>query len=148
MATTGDTDRTPRGAAPDERVELLTRKFRGNGLVALRHEVEAQAERNGLTDLALYQFVVAINEIATNAVEHGGGAGRLELWRQGGRVCCSVTDEGNGLPAGYDHNTERPQASAVRGRGLWLARQFSDDFTVHSDTNGTRVTLAGPPSLP
>ncbi|MEU8147493.1 ATP-binding protein [Nonomuraea sp. NPDC048901] len=50
-------------------------------LVLLRRLVERYAARHGLTGPDLYRFVVAVNEITTNAVRHGGERGRLSLWQ-------------------------------------------------------------------
>ena len=118
---------------------LLRRDFGGNGLVELRHQVERSAQDSGLTDLALYRFVVAVNEITTNAVRHGGGHGRLELWRTASRLYCRVTDQGPGLPA--DHETRRPPPRAVSGRGLWFARQGCERLTIETGALGTTILL-------
>jgi anti-sigma regulatory factor (Ser/Thr protein kinase) len=125
------------------RVDLLDREFDVRSLAALRHEVASCAERNGLSGDLLYRFVVAVNEIATNAVQHGHGGGRLELWRTGDQIFCRVTDRGPGIPRGYHQITGPPPPSAINGRGLWLARQGSRSLTIHSDAKGTSITLTG-----
>jgi anti-sigma regulatory factor (Ser/Thr protein kinase) len=38
--------------------------------------------------------VLAVNELASNAVRHGAGRGRLRMWGQDGAVCCQVQDAG------------------------------------------------------
>ncbi|OJF14168.1 hypothetical protein BG844_11220 [Couchioplanes caeruleus subsp. caeruleus] len=119
----------------------MTRDFDLATLVALRHEVQQWAQRNGLTDLALYRFVVAVNEITTNAVRHGGGRGRIELWRAGDRLHCRVSDQGTGLPADR-HRPARPGPQAVGGRGLWLASAGIDDLTIDTGRHGTKITLS------
>jgi anti-sigma regulatory factor (Ser/Thr protein kinase) len=122
---------------------LLARDFDRTGLVPLRHEVTRIAEQHGLADPARYRFVVAVNEITTNAVRHGGGRGRIELWRHGDRLYCRVSDNGPGIPAAALRNRSRPPRDAVSGRGLWLARQGCD-LTTHSNGRGTTVTLICP----
>ncbi|MEV6596304.1 ATP-binding protein [Actinoplanes sp. NPDC051346] len=134
MADPGEA-RTPRRANP------LTRDFDLATLVALRHDVQRWAQRHGLTDLALYRFVVAVNEITTNAVRHGGGRGCIELWRVGDRLHCRVTDQGPGLPADR-HRADRPGPQAVGGRGLWLASAGIDDLTIDTGGHGTKITLS------
>lgn len=129
------------GEPTDPYLEMLDRAFDLHGLVGLRHQVERCAEEGGLADLALYRFVMAVNEVTTNAVRHGGGSGRLLLWRTGDRLHCRVTDTGGGMPSGTDEHTYRPPVDAVNGRGLWLARQASESLTVHSGRTGTAVTL-------
>ncbi len=109
-------------------------------LVPLRHRVEGWARGNGLAGLPLYRFVVAVNEITTNAVRHGGGSGHLTLTRTGDRLHCTVTDHGDGLPAG--HRPRLPGPADPGGRGLLLARHGTDSMTLTSTPEGTTVTLA------
>jgi anti-sigma regulatory factor (Ser/Thr protein kinase) len=122
---------------------LLARDFDRTGLVSLRHEVSRIAERNGLADPARYRFVVAVNEITTNSVRHGGGRGRIQLWRGGDCLYCRVSDSGPGIPGAVLHDRSRPPRDALSGRGLWLARQGCD-LTTDSDGHGTTVTLVCP----
>jgi len=120
--------------------DTLTRHFTLADLVSLRHEVERYAAGHGLTDLALNRFVVAVNELATNAVRHGGGTGRLELRRTGTVLRCRVTDQGPGIPAGLRIDAP-PAPRAVNGRGLWLVRQIAASLDIDSHPSGTSVTL-------
>ena len=68
--------------------DSLVRDFTHDDLTALRQEIERFAAGHGLADLALYRFVVAVNELTTNAVRHGGGAGVLELRTPA--LCCTA----------------------------------------------------------
>jgi hypothetical protein len=61
---------------------LLTESFDHSSITALRHVVASRVGDAGLTGERLDDFVVAVNELLTNAVRHGGGLGRLALWRQ------------------------------------------------------------------
>jgi anti-sigma regulatory factor (Ser/Thr protein kinase) len=129
------------GAGPGE--GALSRDFTGDTLVEVRREVERRAERHGMSGVALYRFVVAVNELTTNAVRHGGGRGRLDLWSAGARLLCRVTDHGPGLPSGYE--IRRPASDASDGRGLWLARQGGEDLAVQREGDSTVITLTGAP---
>jgi anti-sigma regulatory factor (Ser/Thr protein kinase) len=122
---------------------LLAGDFDGGGLLALRHEVTRIAERSGLADPDRYRFVVAVNEITTNAVRHGGGRGRIEIWRTDDHLYCRISDNGPGIPRAVLSNRARPPLDALSGRGLWLARQGCH-FTAETDSGGTTVTLACP----
>ncbi|MDA0634800.1 ATP-binding protein [Nonomuraea sp. MCN248] len=124
----------------DELEPLLSRDFDRDSLVALRREVERRSEQEGLAGLALYRFVVAVNEITTNAVRHGGGSGRLSLWKGPGRLRCEVTDRGGGLPAGAEQ-APAPPSTAANGRGLLLARHGASRIDVRSGADGTSVVL-------
>ena len=147
--THGDPQRPPAG--PVDRPETapavnagstpLVRDFTVDDLVAVRHEIEGFAVAHGLADPALYRFVVAVNELTTNAVRHGGGAGRLEVRHSGGLLHCRVTDTGPGMPAGRPHTAEPPPPHALNGRGLFLARQNAHTFDIESRGGGTTVRL-------
>ena len=124
--------------------DVVARDFSIETLIAVRHEVMRWAREHGMTDPPLYRFVVAVNEIATNAVRHGGGTGRLELWRAGDLLYCRVTDHGGGLAP--DHSIELPAPHTTSGRGLWLAREGSETMTVRREQGATSVTLTGRPA--
>ena len=128
--------------------DTLSRDFTRADLVALRHDVADFAARNGLADLALHRFVVAAGELATNAVHHGGGAGRLEAWRTGNVLHCRVTDAGPGLPATYRQHRDSPSPRALSGRGLWLARRNTDTMTIDSRSSGTTITVTARTTAP
>ena len=136
-------DPVPADAHPD-RVDLLNREFDFDSLAAVRHEVARHSGAAGLADAGLHWFVVAVNEITTNAVRHGGGSGRVSLWVDHGRVHCRVADEGPGIPPGRERDGQRPPPGTLSGRGLWLARQGCESIAFDSDATGTRVTLSQP----
>jgi anti-sigma regulatory factor (Ser/Thr protein kinase) len=87
----------------------------------------------------LDRLLIAVTEIAGNAVRYAGGTGRITLRRQGGRLIVEITDDGPGLPA--DLSMERPAVTALGGRGLWLAHAMCDDITIVSGPGGVTVTM-------
>ncbi|WP_336207299.1 ATP-binding protein [Nonomuraea sp. LPB2021202275-12-8] len=119
---------------------ILTRDFDRDTLVPLRREVERCGERHRLTGAPLYRFVVAVNEITTNAVRHGGGRGRLKLWLGEGRLYCRVTDRGPGLLAQHAEPAPPPSTS-TSGRGLLLARHGVSRLTICGGPDGTSILL-------
>jgi len=127
--------------APDH---LLNLPFELDTLVSVRHAVADRCAAAGLVDGPLYWFVVAVNEITTNAVRHGGGSGQLTLWLDRGLLYCRVVDHGPGFPADRHSVDIRPEPDALGGRGLWLARQGSATVTVETGPDGSRVTLSQP----
>ncbi len=127
------------GAAPGP--EPLSRPFTVEHITELRHAVEAYLRRAGLDGVPLEDFVVAVHELVTNAVRHGGGAGRLELRRDGDTLVCDVTDHGSGFGAEVPAPTGPPPAEAPGGRGLWLARRLSDTMLVSDSPDGVTVSL-------
>jgi serine/threonine-protein kinase RsbW len=93
--------------------------------------------RAGLEEPKLGAFVHAVLEVASNAVVHGGGEGRLTALAVDGEVRCEVTDRGPGpaaitLPANGG------------GRGLMLAETLSGPLQVRPGPGdqGTTVALA------
>jgi len=85
-------------------------------------------------------FVLAVHEIATNSVRHGGGSGRLRCWRDGdSRYVCEVTDRGRiERPL---LGRQLPPADDEVGRGMWLANQLCDLVQVRSSPAGSAVRL-------
>src|SRR5262249_57648685 len=59
--------------------ELLRRDITLDTVIAVRHDVEQRCAEAGLAGNGLYWFVVAVNEITTNAARHGGGSGEGSL---------------------------------------------------------------------
>jgi serine/threonine-protein kinase RsbW len=111
-------------------------------VTSLRHAVASSASDAGLAGDRLEDFVVAVNELLTNAVRHGGGAGHVSLWSTGGTVVCEVTDRGDGMPAGRRRAPRRPAIDEPGGRGLWLAGELTDDIEVDSGAGGTAVRVS------
>jgi anti-sigma regulatory factor (Ser/Thr protein kinase) len=104
--------------------------------------VASSASGAGLSGDRLDDFVVAVNELLTNAVRHGGGAGHVSLWRTGGAMVCEVTDDGRGMPASRRRAPLRPANDQPGGRGLWLAGELTDVIEVDSGARGTAVRVS------
>jgi anti-sigma regulatory factor (Ser/Thr protein kinase) len=133
-----DQPRTVPGGA----VQLLERKFDRTSLASLRGELTGCGAANGLADLALTNFVLAINEITTNAVRHAGGFGQLRLWRDADSLWCEVLDDGPGIPRRYLAASGRPEPGQIGGHGLWLARHICDSVDINfRSPSGTRVLM-------
>lgn len=108
-------------------------------LALVRRFVARHAPALGLPAGRLDDIVLAVNEVATNAVRHGGGTGRLALWRAGNRVLAQVSDPGR-LAAGVFGY--QPSASiASGGHGLWITRQMCDLVEIRTGVDGTTVRL-------
>jgi serine/threonine-protein kinase RsbW len=119
---------------------LLEFEFGRDAITSLRHDIAGYAAEAGLGGIRLDGFVLAVNEIMTNAVRHGGGRGLVRLWRTGTGLRCEVRDGGTGEPARFNGHV-LPPTEATGGRGLWLARNLCDTFDVETGRDGTRVEL-------
>lgn len=139
-------------------MDLISVEFEGGCVARTRRAVLACARDQGVAGERLGDFLAAVNECVVNAVEHGGGRGRLRMWREDGRLVCEVTDAGQGIPAGVLEEKGLPGPSAPGGRGIWLTRRLSDEAAFTTGPRGTavRVTLhltdaraaADPPMTP
>jgi anti-sigma regulatory factor (Ser/Thr protein kinase) len=109
-------------------------------LAILRTFVTSHATQAGAAAQSVGQFVQAVDEVATNAVEHGGGSGVLQIWTSPHAIVCEVSDTGAGLRDPLAGQLP-PDRVTAHGHGLWLARQFSDLLELHSDSAGTTVRL-------
>lgn len=110
--------------------------------IGLRHAVRAQlATVEGPADL-IEDFLLAVDEMASNAVRHGQPPAGLRLWTAPGTLVCTITDSGPGWGdpfAGYGpaHGADL----SYGGMGLWLARQLCDHVAIRRDERGTSVRL-------
>src|SRR3954465_4027901 len=77
---------------------LLVEDFDGALITPVRHAVTNGAAHAGLTGQRLEDFVLAVNEIVTNAVRHAGGGGTLRMWLAESLLICEVVDKGAGIP--------------------------------------------------
>lgn len=121
---------------------LLEQGFDEDSLYAVRAAVAAHVAT--VADQRTVDMMVLIaHELASNAVRHGGGAGRLLLWQAGSALHCEVSDRGSGLadPVLAGHNLPAP--SLPGGRGLWIARQLSE-LHIATSPAGTSITATVP----
>ncbi len=114
--------------------------FTPDELPALRRRVAASAATAGLDGERAADLVLAVNELASNSVEHGPGTGRMRLWVGPGTVTAEIADRGH-IHVPFPGLVLPPPAGA-RGRGLWLASELTDVLQLWSDDAGTlsRVT--------
>ena len=124
---------------PDPTAVRATLAFSENGLQAVRRLVSTQAARAGFTSQPIADMVMAVNEVAANSIQHGGGSGALRVWCDGDVLVCEIRDGGH-----FDDplaDRRRPAATQDGGRGLWLANQLCDLVQLRSFPTGTIVRL-------
>jgi anti-sigma regulatory factor (Ser/Thr protein kinase) len=97
--------------------------------------------RLGLPEQNISGLLIVATELATNAIRHGGGTGRLRLWRTDNTLHLQVSDDGPGITDPYLAGTRPVPLTAVGGRGLWIVRQLCDDLHV-ATTAGTTMTAS------
>ncbi|MBV9445603.1 MAG: ATP-binding protein [Streptosporangiaceae bacterium] len=140
----GDHDSGPRRPGRTQGADLaaVDQEFDGESLHALRATVAARAAAAGLPRPRVYEVVAAIHELAANAVQHGGGRGRLRLWEDDQLLYCQISDNGvTGKSTGA-----RPADPATwlsgHGHGLWLVRQVADHASVNHGPDGTTAIVS------
>lgn len=102
---------------------LASIRIDGTGALRdLRSAVLETAGAAGLAEQRVADVALAANEIATNAIVHGGGSASVQIWLDQTAWRCDVIDDGPGLrnPAA---GTEPP---GVRegGFGMWIAASW------------------------
>ena len=137
-----------RAAGPDvpgaAGLPVLTQDFDAGSLYALRAAVAAHATRAGVPEPRVRDIVLAVHELAVNAIRHGAGHGRLLITNHGGVLRCQVTDDGRppAAPGGTEPETQAtapdaPRWSSQHGHGLWVVRHVVDHLSVQSGSGGT-----------
>jgi anti-sigma regulatory factor (Ser/Thr protein kinase) len=121
----------------------LDQAFDADTLLDLRKVVLAAAMAAGLPDDRAGDVVLAVHELAANAVRHGGGAGRVRMHVVAGELRCQVSDAGPGSPAGQVPCGPGEAGSwpFERGHGLWLVRSVADHVSITSGPGCSQVTL-------
>ncbi len=111
------------------------------------HEVRTTVERvlsgGDYERERVEDVVLAVNELATNAVEHGSPDAQLSLWTGSRGLLCEIDDAGtlrDPLPG-----LRAPHPAEPRGRGVWIARQLCDSLHVWADGRGTHVRVHATP---
>jgi anti-sigma regulatory factor (Ser/Thr protein kinase) len=110
--------------------------------IGLRHAVAAELAVSAAPRETAEDFLLAIDEMTSNAVRHGRPPVSLRLWASDDRVVCTIADQGPGWDdpfAGYGpaHGNDLSRG----GMGLWLARQLCDHVDITQGAAGTTVRL-------
>lgn len=96
------------------------------------------AERLGLAAERWNDFSLAVTELTTNSVQHGGGSGTVSVWGGGTQIVCEVRDRGwLRDPLAGRHPPRRDEQPG--GRGLLTVNDLADLVRVHTGPEGTTV---------
>lgn len=113
--------------------------FERSGLDDVRRFVSRQAVAVGLPPVRVDDLVLAVHEVATNSLRHGGGGGAVRLWTDGAGLVCEVRDRG--VIREPMVGRVRPAVDQENGRGLWIVNQLCDLVQVRSSSAGSVVRL-------
>jgi anti-sigma regulatory factor (Ser/Thr protein kinase) len=113
--------------------------FASGTLAAVRRLVTLRAEGAGFPAARTGDLVLAVNEVATNSLRHGGGGGVLRIWQAADALICEITD--GGRIADPLAGRRRPVSGQSGGHGLWLCNQICDLVQLRSLAAGSVVRL-------
>ena len=138
----------PSGGYPDDVALLLYRRpgplnvtfpAEAAQLAPVRDTLRGWLVQTGVDDERMQDVLIATGEAVSNAIEHGHrnrpeGIVSLIATAVVDRLQVTVADTGT---------WKRPRtiADISRGRGMALMRGLMEDFTIHSDDNGTTVSM-------
>jgi anti-sigma regulatory factor (Ser/Thr protein kinase) len=130
---------------PDEPLEATPPRLATDDVadfIGLRHAVAAELATVDAPRDAIEDYLLAVDEMTSNALRHGRPPVGLRLWTGADRIVCTITDQGPGWDdpfAGYGpaHGDDLSRG----GMGLWLARQLCDHVDLASTPDGTQVRL-------
>ena len=115
--------------------------FRMADLPGVRAYAAAYARRRGMTEDRVGNLLLAVNEVATNAVPHGSGQARLRLWDTHESLVVEIRDGGHWSPQSPP-GAAPPRDYATSGMGLWVSRLLSDSIHFDTGSRGTVVTMS------
>ena len=125
---------------PDPAHVRYESSFGLSDLTDLRAAVDAHARALGVPYERTPDLILAVHELATNSIRHGGGHGTLRIWRDHNDVVCEVHDRG--LINDPLIGRHRPGPHDTGGAGLWLANQLCDLVQIRSTPeSGTTIRL-------
>lgn len=116
---------------------------KGEELGIIRHEVMAMAESFGMDEDRVFDFVLAVGEMTTNALKHAG-SGQASLHKQNDDLIIVVSDHGPGIEA-----VTLPEVALVRGystagtlgMGYKAVLSIADRVYLATGPGGTTVAV-------
>jgi anti-sigma regulatory factor (Ser/Thr protein kinase) len=126
---------TPLAEPPAEAEEL---RVTLPALRVARRLVWRRAEEAGLGDRS-EDFMLAVNEVLSNSLQHAGEGGTLHLWHDDRGLVCEVRDHGH--IAQPLIGREEPGIGQIGGQGMWLVNLVCDLVQVRSSEGGSTVRM-------
>ncbi len=114
--------------------------FGRDQLSRARSFVAELARVAGLSADRTSDLVLAVSEVATNSVCHGGGGGTLRVWTDDQSLYCEIRDDG-AFAAGPLAGRVRPAPAQMNGRGLWLVNHLCDLVQIRTGPHGNVVRM-------
>jgi anti-sigma regulatory factor (Ser/Thr protein kinase) len=126
----------PLPPAPADAAEL---GFELASLSSVRQVLRASPEVALLSAPRREELVLAVNEVASNSIRHGGGGGVIRIWRDRAALVCEVTDAGR-IDDPLAGRVQQPPGQ-IGGYGLWITNQVCDLVQIRAAAGGNTVRL-------
>jgi len=114
--------------------------FSATSIARVRRTARIVADELGMAPTRRGDLAVALHELGTNSVLHGGGSGTLLLWVEDDAVIGEVRDRGRITSALLGR--KKPDPAGSHGRGMWMVHQLCDLVQVRSDVDGSVVRIS------
>lgn len=121
---------------PDAAREL---EFGAGGLAVVRAFAREAADAAGLDPERRSDFVLAVDELATNSLRHAAGVGTARIWRESNSLVAEVEDDGR--IGERLLGRRRPDLYQISGRGLWIVNQLCDLVQMRALPTGNLVRI-------
>jgi len=123
---------------PPPAADAVSIGFDGH-LGAVRDFAAARARAAGLESARVNDVVLAVSELAANALSHAAGAGVVRSWYTSDELLCQIEDAGH--IADPLAGRRRLPADARGGHGLWLVNVVCDLVERRTSSAGTVTRL-------
>jgi anti-sigma regulatory factor (Ser/Thr protein kinase) len=125
--------------ATGDRVEFVHRSWTAHPrqLAPIRAETRRWLAHLSISDDAQQDMVLAVNEAASNAIEHAYPRAsacdivEITFWTEEHTACIEIVD----------HGSWQPPHAVPSGRGIAMMNQLMQTVLIHYYTRGTRVLL-------
>jgi signal transduction histidine kinase len=95
-----------------------------------------------------FELSQALDNLLSNAIEHGAGEVRIGWRCEGDQVCISVSNDGRRAPTRADRRRKRRGGRSRRGHGLSVVRRIAErhggSFSLLPVREGAKATLRLP----
>ncbi len=108
-------------------------------MAAVRAFAREQATKLGLAPERVHDFALAVTELATNSVRHGGGESTVRVWTESESIVCQVND--NGHITDVLAGRTPVHANDPGGRGLLLVNRLADLVRTQTTSSGTAIQV-------
>jgi anti-sigma regulatory factor (Ser/Thr protein kinase) len=115
--------------------------FESADLHDVRRFVTDRSLRYGVPNATLGNLLVAVTEVATNAINHGTPPMAVRIWAEDDALICEIADCGFWRPTGL-LGFLPPESATTTGFGLWGVRMLTDLVQIRTGWDGTVVRMS------